>query len=165
MLPIEEQIIFFLKHHDLKKNPPQDKDFIGDVTTGDSYTKLSADGVIDGDTITIQLFVDGAQIFNSSKFSFWPFIGIINEAPYKIRRSCIILLALWFGNYKPPRPVFLDPCVEELNRIASTGIEFEGRRYTVRPVIITVDTIARPVLRNTTQFNGDFGCDFCFNPG
>jgi hypothetical protein len=81
------------------------------------------------------------------------------------RRSNIILLALWWGIKKPSRSVFVDPCVSELKKLSSTGIQYDGVTYKIRPVIVTVETIARPVLRNTMQFNGKFGCDFCLHPG
>lgn len=32
-------------------------------------------------------------------------------------------------------------------------------------LVITTDTVARPLVRNSTQFNGVFGCDFCLHPG
>lgn len=137
----------------------------GDVYTGNRYRKYIQDGLIDDYTITLQINTDGAQKFVSSKYGFWPFMGIINETSYKTRRSNIILMAIWYGNKKPPRNVFLDPCVAELKKLCETGIECDGKMYKVRPVIVTVDTIARPVIRNTTQFNGLFGCDFCLHPG
>ena len=93
------------------------------------------------------------QNFKSSKHSFGALLGIINEAPYKIRRFCIVLLA------------FVEECVGELNRIAISGRVFEGITYTIRPIIITVYTIPRQILRNIMQFNGNFRCDFCFKPG
>ena len=168
VLPIDEQVKFFIRHHGIKKTQQPNHDNgnrKGDVFSGDRYKQYVKDGLIDDKTITLQINTDGAQKFKSSKYSFWPFMGIINETGYKTRRSNVILLALWFGNKKPPRSVFLDPCVVQLNTLCLTGIECDGTTYKVRPVIVTVDTIARPVLRNTTQFNGNFGCDFCLHPG
>lgn len=40
-----------------------------------------------------------------------------------------------------------------------------GIIYKVRVLIISTDTVARPLVRNSTQFNGEFGCDFCLHPG
>ncbi|KZS00273.1 Uncharacterized protein APZ42_003496 [Daphnia magna] len=116
-------------------------------------------------TVTLQANTDGAQKFKASQYAFWPFMGIINETGYKTRRSNIILFALWFGNKKPPRNVFLDPCVDVLKKLCSTGVECDKVTYIIRPVIVTVDTVARPILRNTMQLNGAYGCDFCLNPG
>lgn len=113
----------------------------------------------------MQLNVDGAQIFKSSKFSFMPCMGVINEAPYKVRRSNILLLALWFGNKKPSPPHFLEEIVKTLKHLSTNGILVDGIQWKLRLTVITVDTIARPMLRCTAQFNGHYGCDFCLNPG
>ena len=32
-------------------------------------------------------------------------------------------------------------------------------------MIISTDTVARPLVRNSSQFNGEFVCDFCLHPG
>lgn len=168
LLPIDEQICYFIRHHGIKRNPSTATDnqaMKGDVCTGDRYQKYVDDGLIDECTITLQINTDGAQRFKSSKYSFWPFMGIINEASYKTRRSNIILMAIWYGNKKPPRNAFLDPCVAKLKNLCSTGVECDGKFYKVRPIIVTVDTIARPTIRNTIQFNGEYGCDFCLHPG
>ena len=167
LLPIEEQIRYFIRHHGIKRETTNllSQDMKGDVYTGKRYQQYIEDGLIDENTITIQINTDGSQRFKASKYSFWQFMGIVNERRYKTRRSNVILMAIWSGNKKPPRNVFLDPCDEELKKYCSTGIECDGKVYEVRPVIVTVDTIARPIIRNTMQFNGSYGCDFCFNPG
>lgn len=167
LLPVEEQVRFFLRHHGIKKIPQEtlDQDRKGDVFTGDRYKQYVKDGLINERTVTMQINTDGAQKFKSSKYSFWPFMGTVNETGYKTRRSNVILMAIWFGNKKPPRNVFVDPCVDVLNQLCSTGVECDNIKYIVRPVIVTVDTIARPILRNTMQFNGAYGCDFCLHPG
>lgn len=92
-------------------------------------------------------------------------MGIINEAPYKLRRSMVLLFGLWFGNRKPTSANFINHCVEELIKLSKTGVDINGVLWKIRPLIITVDTVARAVVRNTTQFNGEFGCDFCLHPG
>lgn len=167
LLPIEDQVKFFVKHHGIKKNniDVDQSNMKGDVYTGNRYNKYVEEKPINEHTITIQLNIDGAQKFKSSKYGFWPFMGIVNETSYKTRRSNVILLAIWFGNKKPPASVFLDPCVELLDKIFSIGIDCNGEKYLIKPVIVTVDSVARPVLRNTLQFNGKFGCDFCLHPG
>ncbi len=35
----------------------------------------------------------------------------------------------------------------------------------MRVLIISTGTVARPIVRNSTQYNGEFGCDFCLHPG
>ncbi len=86
-------------------------------------------------------------------------MALINEVPYHIRRNFIILLALWFGNRKPPRKALMEQSIAELKHLQMNGFEVDGRLYKVRVLVITTDTMARPVLKNTSQFNGAFGCD------
>lgn len=112
-----------------------------------------------------QINTDGAQTFDSSKFGIWPLMGIINEATYKIRRSCIILLALWFKKKKPPRETLLNRAIKELNQLQTHGVTVNSVVYKLRVLIISTDTVARPLVRNSTQFNSEYRCDFCLHPG
>jgi hypothetical protein len=145
--------------------PEVDSNIRSDASSGQLYRKLVEVGVINSFTITLQMNADGASCYKKNKFSFWPFMALINDLPYKLRRSYIILLALWFGNKKPPVGVFLDGVIEELNRLEREGFTFKGITYKIRVLIVTTDTVARPLLLNTTQFNGQHGCYFCLHPG
>ena len=167
MLPVEDQLKFFLKNHQPKRSSfDNDNGKIGDVTTGQSYKKLMNKlGEDAHSTLTLQLNVDGAQMFQSSKWNFWPFMAIINEAAYKVRRSNVVLVGLWHGDRKPPMNAFVRPCVESLAKLKEPGLEFNGTTVKILPTILTTDMMARPVFRNTTQFNGSYGCDFCLHPG
>ncbi|KZS00647.1 Uncharacterized protein APZ42_002980, partial [Daphnia magna] len=95
LLPIDEQIKFYLRYHGIQRKhssaSPDNDETKGDVFTGDRYKQYVMDGLIDDHTVTLQINTDGAQKFKSSKYSFWPFMGIINETSYKTRRSNIIL--------------------------------------------------------------------------
>jgi len=113
----------------------------------------------------LQLNIDGAQSFKMSKFGFWPFMGIINEAKYKLRRSFVVLISLWYGNKKPPANGFLDHGLNELNKIQNTGFTVKNEKFKLRVLIVTSDTVARPIMRCSRQYNGKYGCDFCLHPG
>jgi len=77
----------------------------------------------------------------------------------------MVLMALWYGNKKPPRESFLEFALKELKSLESDLIEFNGMKYLFRPLIVSIDTIARPIVRNSAQFNGEFGCDWGLYPG
>ena len=162
---LERQVRYFIEHHGLVEPKESNENVCGDIHLGDYYKEYKSRGLINERTITLQLNADGAQCFKKSKFGIWPLMGIVNEATYKARRSHVFLMALWFGNKKPPRDAFLMPTINQLNELLSRGIMVGDVTYQVRPLIISVDTIARPILRNTTQFNGKHGCDFCLHPG
>ncbi len=60
-LPIEKQLIYFVEHHGLNMERVSDPAYRGDVHSGASYRKLLESGLIDDDTITLQLNTDGAE--------------------------------------------------------------------------------------------------------
>lgn len=93
-LPIKQQIAYFLQHHGLRDSLRSDPALRGDVSLGGCYLKLRNQGIIDDFTVTMQLNTDGAEGFQTSKYGFWPLMGIINEAQYKLRRNYIILMSL-----------------------------------------------------------------------
>lgn len=113
-LPIADQIknfihTFYIKVE--KSEIQEDPYFRSDVQSGENYQRLRQNAIINDTTITLQINTDGAQTFKSSKYGMWPLMGIINEAPYQVRRSSIILIALWYGNKKPPRKTLLDRAI------------------------------------------------------
>ena len=167
LLPVEEQLAFFLEHYGLKEpsHNQEDDQMLGGITTGEcykSYLKKLTNVLC---ALSLLLNTDGAQLFELSKFGFWPFMGLINEANQKISRSNVIIFALYSGDKKPPSKIFLEPVVKELIRLATTGFMFKGVKFSVHPLILSTDTIARPVLSFTIQFNGLCGCVFCYHPG
>lgn len=36
-------------------------------------------------------------------------------------------------------------------------------RIILKPLLCSVDTVARPILRNRVQFNGHYGCSWCYS--
>ncbi|KAK4009278.1 hypothetical protein OUZ56_018394 [Daphnia magna] len=82
VLPIEKQVRYFIEHHGLEDQMrDEDPNYRGDVNSGDMYRKLRREKMIDENTITVQLNLDGASCFKVSQYVFWPFMAIINEAP------------------------------------------------------------------------------------
>lgn len=166
-LPIESQLRCFLERGGMKKRENVhifDGSTRGDVQSGSLYRE-KINPTSSETTISLQLNTDGAQIFKSSKFSFWPLMGLINEVPYRSKRSNMILMALWYGNKKPPKAAFLDSTVKELQKLGREGILFNGTLFQVKPSILSTDTMARAVFLDCIQFNGEYGCDFCLHPG
>ena len=65
---------------------------------------------------------------------------------------------------------FLKPFVNELQILEQNGIKWKDSENVqhvskVYALICSSDSIARPLLRNTKQFNGFYGCDFCYHVG
>ena len=164
-VPIGPQISYYIEHHLNDSTAQIGDDEIGDVCTGAAYKWYQEQGIIDDKTVTIQWNIDAAQAHEKSEFNFTPCMGIVNEAQYKVRRSNIILFGIYYGNRKPRPEQFVIPCIKMLNQLKDTGVIVNGVKWTVRLLIVTVDTIERSNLRDTTQFNGLSGCDFCLIEG
>ncbi|KAK3913486.1 UPF0234 protein [Frankliniella fusca] len=121
------------------------------------------------DTITVNFFIDGLQVATTSKQSAWPVLLTVNELPLVLRRKHVLMTSLWLSMKKPLCTEYLKPFVAEMRELARTGVTFRrnGKLKSVRvkPVCCISDTIARPMIRNSKQFNGKFGCGFCLHPG
>ncbi len=66
--------------------------------------------------------------------------------------------------------VLLTPFVNELCSLEREGLIWKDSKNVehiskVYALICSSDSVARPLLRNTKQFNGQYGCDFCYHIG
>ncbi|XP_031780995.1 uncharacterized protein LOC116416451 isoform X1 [Nasonia vitripennis] len=148
----------------------QDSKNIEDVYDGNLYEYLSLPGNVLHDkwNFSYILNTDGCQTSDSSKVSAWPVYLKINELPPKIRDKHMILVGLWVNEEKPVLNTFLQPIITELNVIATEGIEWKMDDETIKSKFIAlcccVDSVCRCSLLNMKQFNGIFGCTFCYHP-
>ncbi|KAK3910840.1 Beta,beta-carotene 9',10'-oxygenase [Frankliniella fusca] len=121
------------------------------------------------DTITLNFFIDGLQVATSSKQSAWPVLLTVNELPLELRRKHVLMASLWLSKKKPSCNQYLKPFVAELLELARTGVSYRRnsivKSVKVKGCCCISDTVARPMIRNSTQFNGKFGCGFCLHPG
>lgn len=82
-----------------------------------------------------------------------------------------MLTTLWFGKLKPHTETYLTPFVQEMEQLAAEGFTWKDgnsgwvKRTKVVAAVCIADTVCRSMLRNCTQFNGRFGCDWCYHPG
>jgi hypothetical protein len=79
---------------------------------------------------------------------------LVNEAPYKVRRSNVGLVVYGMGIKKNPRSVLLNPVVDSLNQIRRDGFMVDQIRYFIQPTITTVDSVERCEMNNTSRLMG-----------
>jgi len=119
--------------------------------------------------LTLNFFVDGLQIGTTCKTSAWPVLVSVNEIPLHLRRKHLMMASIWLGRAKPKCNEYLKPFVEECNRLKTVGVMFQrDRQWIVQKFKVHVcisDSVARPLLRNCSQFNGKYGCGLCYHPG
>lgn len=62
---------------------------------------------------------------------------------------------------------FLKPFVDECSELQQHGFTFLNELHPrkVFPLVFCGDAPARAIVRNSKQFNGAYGCDWCESPG
>ncbi|KAL7296822.1 hypothetical protein TKK_0010219 [Trichogramma kaykai] len=146
-----------------------DEGTINDVTDGELF-KLH---VRDPGALSLNFSLDGAQLFKSAKKSFWPLQANLNCLFGKKRFKHPLIVALW-QTEKEPAPAMLNLIlsIEQCNDINSKGglqiIDVNTGQIYSKPVVLycaCVDSVARPIMQNRLQFNGYYGCSYCYQYG
>ncbi|XP_014235969.2 uncharacterized protein LOC106658483 [Trichogramma pretiosum] len=147
------------------------EDGITDVQDSLKYKQLQ---MAHPGALTFNFNTDGAQLFNSSKKSLWPLQLYINELPPEIRFKHIIIAALMETESEPTAKLmnlYMKELVEEMQQLREEGVQIinslsgEVEYVSIMPFTGNVDTVARPKLQNRIQFNGAYGCSWCYHPG
>ncbi|XP_055073931.2 uncharacterized protein [Misgurnus anguillicaudatus] len=176
VLPLEVQLRNIIAQHSFSQLTFNNKDKLnahfGDVCDGVLYQKTlkTFTPLNDCPNFSITFSCDGVPLFKSSSQSIWPVLCTLNELPPNLRSDHIMLTALWFGAKKPHMNIFLEPFVKECIDIHERGFDWvtsDGIHGTskVYALILVSDSVARPLLQNFKQFNGEFGCSFCLQKG
>ncbi|XP_011707951.1 PREDICTED: uncharacterized protein LOC105462799 [Wasmannia auropunctata] len=96
---------------------------------------------------------------------------MINELPYRLRKHHMMITGLWFDSVKPLMNTFLKPFIDELIDLhvngfqSTTFIHNEPIQIHVHTIVAPVDSIARPMIQCMKQFNGKYGCSYCYHKG
>lgn len=175
-LPIQTQLEHLLQREDIahclkSRDGTSNSDILEDIGSGLMYRNLKKiGGPLDcthGYSLTLNC--DGVPVFKSSLFGIWPLYGIVNELPYLVRKDNVLLLGLWFGAKKPNVNTFLKPFTSECQRLSTEGFKVTSNgtleKCRVVGALMMCDSVARPILQNMTQFNGQYGCSLCLHPG
>ncbi|XP_044019490.1 uncharacterized protein LOC122859872 [Aphidius gifuensis] len=147
-------------------------DALEDVYDGELYKRLSEPGefLSNRNNFTFTFNTDGASVSDSSKSNAWPVFLQINESPPHLRKRHMLLSTVWVGTGHPVANTFLKPLVNQLNHLYETGITWKYNgdyKLTSKFMVLlcSVDSVARPLILRMTQFNGAFGCNFCYQNG
>lgn len=115
---------------------------------------------------------DGIPIFKSSKTSIWPIFLMINELPYRMRKSRenMVMCGLWFGKSKPDMNMFCNFFHQSLMNLQNGVIikpNGTDQSFKVYGFLYSVscDIPARSVLMNMNQHNGESCCPKCLQTG
>ena len=76
----------------------------------------------------------------------------------------IILAGLWYGPAKPPMKLLLEPLMNRLEPLTSSGMTVDTPEgFTTMMGIF--DLPAKAAVLYSKQFNGEYGCSLCTHPG
>ena len=123
--------------------------------------------------ISFTVNTDGVNKYSSSRAGhLWPVYIMINELPkeYRFKRKFIIPAYIYCDKHDPNMLTFLNPLIEKLNVLNSTGIHVSDSAdgdINVRCMLFlaTADLPARADLMNMKRFNGKCACHLCKSEG
>ena len=145
---------------------PTRDDMLHDVWDGAALTSHS-----DPHHLALSLSTDGVPLFKSSKVSLWPVYLVILNLPANIRMNSenVVLSGMWVGPAKPEMSLLLDPVIEHLKHLSSTGmvVHLPSGDVVIRAELVmgVFDLPAKAAVLCSKQFNGEFGCSVCLHKG
>lgn len=96
---------------------------------------------------------------------------VVNECTPLLRynRQNRILSSIWYGK-SPEMSIFFKPLIEEIKQINIQKLTYTSKtnetlKISVYPIFFCADTPARCKVLNFKQFNGRYGCTYCYNLG
>ena len=150
----------------------EDPDAIENIYDGVEYKKkhLPGEFLSNNYNFSFILNTDGCKVATSANASAWPVLLEIIELPPHARKRHTLLAGVWVDEQHPILNVLLRPTITELQYLFEDGITWKpDGTIPVTSKFITlicsVDSIARPALLRMTQFNGQYGCTFCYATG
>lgn len=120
-----------------------------------------------GKFYSFTLNTDGVQRFRSSKNSLWPVFIILNNLPTHVRYKPenMITVGLFYGR-DLEIDFLLEPLLNEVNQINQNGgLDALSGQFKLICLCTALDSAAKPKLENHKNYNGFYGCPYCFNKG
>eukprot|EP00734_Pompholyxophrys_sp_LG126_P000342 Pompholyxophrys_sp_v1_NODE_125_length_1742_cov_3.723770.p1 type:complete len:312 gc:universal NODE_125_length_1742_cov_3.723770:1472-537(-) len=140
-----------------------------DIMDGDKW-KVNKEIYDNPSNIVMGLSTDGVPLYKSSRRSMWPIWGVYYDLPPESRykRHNMTLLGVSYGS-KPIMNRFLLPIVKVINKTFIDPMRLmvgdEEISYKVIVFNCVADLPAKASLLNMHQYNGEYGCPYCFHPG
>lgn len=135
---------------------------IRDVHDGLIFKKNSKEKII-----SLMLCTDGVVLQKNSSKSCWPIQLICNLLPphKRFNSNNIIITSLYYDESKPDYLELFKPLCEEIERINETGIHINNTVFKIYVTHGVFDLVAKAPILNMVQYNGRYGCGYCYHPG
>ena len=114
------------------------------------------------------LSTDGGNPYRKCRRSFWPLQAIILDLPPKVRytNANTIIFGIWCGTQKPIWKLFFESAMpKHLGQLMNIIVSGKVIQVVVKIRAGVFDLPAMSSVLNIKQFNGEFGCPYCCNPG
>ncbi|KAL1479656.1 hypothetical protein MTO96_051678 [Rhipicephalus appendiculatus] len=175
-LPIERQLMSILSSKTastaLAENlnrPESTNGSMRDMSDGHQYLSARQQVSMAPHDLTLTVNSDGSPVYKSSKFNIWPVQVILNELPPRLRWGNVMTPLLWYGQQHPHMPMLLQAFVQQLEKLNASGITWTLSGAQVCSKVFCIcccaDAPARAAMQQMVQFNGYFGCSWCYHPG
>uniref|UniRef100_A0A182I5D3 Transposase domain-containing protein n=1 Tax=Anopheles arabiensis TaxID=7173 RepID=A0A182I5D3_ANOAR len=106
----------------------------------------------------LNIFVDGLPLYKSSRTQFWPILMQAHNVPH----TPVMTVAIFCGESNPLFvKEFLQPFVDEMNRLYVTGLTIKSRSYWVEARAIIADAPARAFIKGVKSHNAYSACMKC----
>ncbi|KAK3933233.1 Integration host factor subunit beta [Frankliniella fusca] len=147
-----------------KSNP----DALEDIYDGEEYQKHFKNGGILSfpQNFSYSFNTDGISTGKSTCKTMWPIYVNINELHYKLRAQNKFLSGLYVGKKDPNQLVFLQPFVNEANKLSTEGFKWQHHGNEVIskaiPLCAVLDSVARAPVLSMQTFHAFYGCTYCY---
>ncbi|KAL1443531.1 hypothetical protein MTO96_045974 [Rhipicephalus appendiculatus] len=160
------KVALFIQLIQLNEESNQTSGAFDDITSGVMLKKLRQSGTVGSMDLTLTFNTDGSPVFKSSTSSTWPIQFLVNELPPDCRMKNCLVAGLWFGRH-PDMSLFMGKFVEEVNNFGHLiwRTACSVMKSTIHAVCCCVDAPARAAVMTMVQFNGLFGCPWCYACG
>jgi len=112
------------------------------------------------DFIDVIAATDGLPIFKSSATQTWPLFIKVQGVPLPP-----LMTSVWCGKGKPVVGEFFRDFVREMKGLMANGLEFRGKTYPVRLLMMCCDAPARSFAKGIVSHTGYYGCERCTQKG
>ncbi|XP_077263107.1 uncharacterized protein LOC143897974 [Temnothorax americanus] len=121
--------------------------------------RLSEKYLSNRESIQFDINIDGLELYPSSRDAFWPILGCLvdEKEPF--------IIAVYYGEGKPPLEPFLRQFVDELSNLMINGIMFQGTTYRVQVRNFVLDAPARAFIKCIKGHTSRKACEKCHVTG
>lgn len=123
------------------------------------------------ETLQLMVYTDGLPITKKPSKSIWPVLCGLCDLPHTVRNTNRnkIIAGVWHGNENPKSDILFDSLIEDIRALKHNGLKviIDGveKLFLVDIYGIICDTPAKAKVMNMIQYNGNYGCPYCYDPG